>query len=377
MSDGTRPQIESVKQLVIKIGSAVIAPGGKLDVGAVARLAGQVAAARKAGVRVTVVSSGAIASGFRVLGLDGPPESIVQKQAAAAVGQPRLMAAWGEALGAHGLAAAQVLLTADDVRDRARYLNARHTLGELLVRGVVPVINENDTVAFDEIRFGDNDMLSAHAASLIDAGLLLILSSAQGLYEGGDPGKVVPLVEVDEADARAAARSSVREEKTATGVGGMASKLTAVQIAAAWGVPTVIAGGNVERVVERVLSGETLGTLFVSRGGGANLRKRWLSAGVKAAGRVVVDDGARRALVERGASLLPKGVVRVEGEFERGEPVEVCGADGVVVARGLAAYSGAEARLIAGKRSDEIAGMLGYSVGEELMHRDDLVVVRG
>jgi glutamate 5-kinase len=210
---------------------------------------------------------------------------------------------------------------------------------------------------------------------LLEADLLLILSSATGLYEENDPSRVLGHVVVDEREQKQSAAAQVRTDKTMTGVGGMASKLSAVSLAAGWGVATVIAGGRVGDVVHRVLTGEREGTLFTSRSGGVKLRKRWLAAGMKVMGRIEIDEGAARALTQKGASLLPRGVKRVEGEFDRGEPVEIATGAGAVLARGLCAYSSDEARKIAGRRSDEIEELIGYFGGEELVHRDDLVLV--
>jgi glutamate 5-kinase len=359
-----------VRRLVVKIGSAVLAPGGSLDQLAINRLADDLALVHQSGIAVTLVSSGAVASGFRSLGLTAPPKSIAAKQAAAAIGQPRLMAAWSAALGHHGLACAQVLYTADDLENRHRFLNARRTLSELLDARVLPIVNENDTTSFDEIKLGDNDRLSALTTNLVSGDLLLILSTAHGLYEDGDPKRIIPLV-VDTADAE----HNVQAEKSATGVGGMATKLQAAGMAAGWGVPTIVAGGSVPGVIGRVLAGEPLGTLFQPRSARGGARKKWLATSARARGCLRVDDGAAKALRTRGASLLPTGITRVDGPFDRGAPVDIADQAGRVIARGLSNFASAEIDAIKGKKTAEIERTLGYLYAAEVVHRDDLVIL--
>jgi glutamate 5-kinase len=359
-----------IRRIVVKIGSAVLAPGGSLDQAAADRLGADIAAARAQGVQVAVVSSGAVASGYSALGLKAPPKTIVRKQAAAAVGQSRLMAAWNAALLPHGLVAAQILYTAEDLEHRERFLSARRTLNELLGAGVVPVINENDTVSYEEIKLGDNDRLSALTADLADADLLLILSSVSGLYESGKSGKVIHTIQ----SARTA-QAHVRPDKTVVGTGGMQTKLTAAAAAASWGIPTVVAGGHEHHVIRRVLAGEVLGTLFpAARITKARARKRWLGFGARARGTIIIDAGAARALTQRGASLLPSGVTGVRGSFDRGAAVQIAVEGGAVIARGVSAYSSDDVARIAGKRSSQIEGVLGHYYAEEVVHRDDLVV---
>lgn len=369
------------RRVVVKIGSAVIAPGGRLDAATVRRLAEEVVALRATGARVAVVSSGAVACGLAALGLTRMPERLSDRQAAAAVGQPALMRSWVEAFEAFGVHAAQVLLTADDIDFRARFVNAHRTMSALLEAGVVPVVNENDSVSFEEIKLGDNDRLSALVAGLIGAELLVILSKAPGLCVGGAGGAVIPVVE----DVGAAA-VHVSKEKSATGVGGMATKLDSATIAKSMGVETVIAPGNEPGAMVRAARGERVGTRFPAGaggtggggGGGAGARKRWIAHSIRPKGLLVVDEGAKRAVVERGASVLPKGVVGVswmgvEG-FGIGAGVEVRTPGGSVFARGLVSYRSDEIERIKGKGSAEIAGVLGYSYCDEVIHRDDLIV---
>lgn len=359
-----------IRRLVVKIGSAVLAPSGVLEQRTVARMSADVARAHALGVQPTIVSSGAIASGFRALGLTAPPKTIVHKQAAAAVGQQRLMAAWSAAMDTHGLTVAQALYTADDLEHRGRFQSARRTLGELLSRRIVPIINENDTIAFDEIRLGDNDRLSALTADLVSADILLILSTVPGLLERGPSSRVVRTV----ADVRDAARH-LRAGKSSVGTGGMQSKLTAAGAAASWGIPTIIASGSEPEVISRVLGGEPIGTFFEPAARKARPRKRWLAFSARAEGTIVADAGAVRAVTQRGASLLPGGITVVRGAFDRGATVEVCGPDGAVVARGVTLYASADIARIAGKRSAQIAGILGDAYADEVIHRDDLVLV--
>jgi glutamate 5-kinase len=363
-----------VRTLVIKIGSAVLAPEGALEAPAVQALADQIGALRRAGSvqRVVVVSSGAVASGFALLGHKRPPRAIAHKQAAAAVGQPRLMSAWIDALARHGLLGAQALYTADDLAQRERSLNSRRTLADLLDRGAVPIVNENDTTSFAEIKLGDNDRLSALTADLVDADLLLILSTARGLYEHGDPRRVIPAVRPG-----AQAGAHVQAGTSGVGTGGMATKLHAAALCARWGIPTIIAGGRDERVIQRALAGEPVGTLFVPRQQRAGARKRWLSAAATRCA-ILIDAGAARAIEQRGASLLPRGIVGVRGVFSRHATVELREAGdtpkapGRLVARGLAGYSSDELSRIAGARASEISARLGYCDQEEAVHRDHL-----
>lgn len=368
-------QIPARPIVVVKIGSAVLAPEGALYPASIERLATDIARAAQAH-RVVIVSSGAVASGFAAMGLLKPPKEIMLKQAAAAVGQSRLMRAWSDAFARHGITVAQVLLTADDLDHRARHLNARNTLLALLDRAIVPIINENDSVAFDEIKLGDNDRLSSLVAGLVNARQLLILSTAHGLYEQGNSRRIVPVV-----TDLAAARAHVTGGTSSVGTGGMHTKLDAVATAAAAGVATVIAGGIVPDVVSRVLSGERLGTSFPVASRRLGARKRWIGYASKVKGALIVDDGAKAALTQRGASLLPSGITGVEGEFEAGAVVELRGGPAKVggkvraFARGRVSYAADDVRAIAGKPAKQIAAVLGYVYRDEVIHRDDLVLL--
>jgi glutamate 5-kinase len=340
-------------------------------------LAQQMADAMGRGCEIVLVSSGAIACGWPRLGLADRPRSLPELQAAAAAGQITLMRAWEEAFNPFGLVCGQVLLTHDDVAGRQRFLNARDTLETLLQRRVVPVVNENDTVSVDEIRFGDNDNLSADVASLVDADLLLILTQVPGLMTADpseDPGAEL-VVEVTDIDSQAAPIAG--GSRGAEGTGGMITKVEAARKAGHSGIPVVMAGGLEPDVISQILAGDEVGTLFVPAESRMSARKHWIAFTLKPRGRVVVDDGARVALVERGKSLLPRGVTRVEGDFERGAPVSVLGPGDVEFARGLAAYSAEDLRRIAGHNSAEIIQRLGYTAGVEVIHRDDLALLQG
>lgn len=387
------------RRIVVKIGSAVLARDGVLEGRAVERLAADISAVLDADARrrIVIVSSGAVASGFRALGLDKPPRRIVGKQAAAAVGQPRLMRAWSEAFAKASPArsprhAAQVLLTAEDIDHRTRFLNARRTLEALLDAGVVPVVNENDSVSFAEIKLGDNDHLSALVASLVGADLLVILSSVPGVLDLADRARqngAAHHAVVSEIRSLAEGLRFVRTSKTDVGTGGMATKVKAACMAAGFGTDVVIADGSLPEIVGRIIAGEAIGTRFPGRTAAratpargvvlprTGARKAWLGFSARPKGVLVVDDGARRALIERGASLLPSGIRRVEGEFAAGSLVELRDGAAEVFARGLACYSASELRAIAGKKASEIASILGYHYADEAVHRDDLAVLGG
>ncbi len=371
-----RRALPKVKRLVVKVGSGLIsAPGRGLLPDRIGALADELAALTKDGREVVVVSSGAIASGMARLGLTRRPRSIPEKQAAAAVGQSALMWHYEQAFARHGIRVAQVLVTQEDISARPRYLNARNTLQVLLRFRVVPVVNENDTVAVEEIKVGDNDNLAALVAHLVDADLLVILTDVDGLYTG-DP-------RVDPEARRLETVDAVTEEierlvwdaDGQVSVGGMSTKLEAARKATSSGIPMVIASGRVPGTLRRVLRGEPLGTYFVPRGDRLAGRKRWIAFAVPPQGRLTVDAGARSALVERGKSLLPSGVVEVEGEFHAGEVVSLSAADGKEFARGLTNYDAAELRKIQGAKTKDLEGRLGYKRFDEVIHRDNLVLL--
>jgi len=317
-----------------------------------------------------VVSSGAISLGVRALGLAARPHELPQLQAAAAVGQSRLMQQWEHAFAAHGLVIGQVLVTHDDLGDRRRFLSARLTLRALLDQGVVPIINENDTVATEEIRFGDNDQLAALVVNLVSADLLVMLTDVEGV-RGADGVRMPVVHDIDREAAPVAGKSA----GDGVGSGGMASKVGSARAVTRTGIPAVIAPGRVSTVLLDVVAGADVGTLFVPGAGVLSSRKHWIAYGSRPAGRLVIDDGARRALTEQGKSLLPRGITQVEGDFGPGETVGVAGADGLEIARGLAAYGADDLRKIRGLHSNDIEATLGYKSLDEAIHRDDLVIL--
>jgi glutamate 5-kinase len=370
-----RRQLGRVRRLVIKVGTGLITqPRLGPDPDRIAALAGDIAAVRE-GREIVLVTSGAIATGMARLTLAERPRSIPEKQAAAAVGQSALMWHYEHAFKRHGLPVGQVLLTAHDIADRARYLNARNTLLALLKFGVLPVVNENDTVAVEEIKVGDNDNLSALVASLIDADLLVLLTDVDGLYTS-DPAKDAAATKLDTVDAITDEIERLVWRGTGEGsVGGMATKLQAARQAAAAGVPMVIASGRKQGVLARILKGEPAGTYFAPKADRLGARKRWIAFAVAPQGRLTVDAGALEALTQHGKSLLPSGVVKVEGDFAAGEVVGLAGdADGREFARGLVNFDADELRKIQGAKTREIVQRLGYKSVDEVIHRDNLVI---
>ncbi|HEY6008174.1 MAG TPA: glutamate 5-kinase, partial [Geobacteraceae bacterium] len=348
---------------------------GGLDLEVIHGIADQVATARGMGREVIIVTSGAIAAGRGVLGLQDRPRTIPEKQAAAAVGQTRLMRAYEDAFAARSLTTAQLLLTRADLADRTRFLNARATIETLLARGVVPIINENDTVVVEEIKFGDNDNLSALVTNLADAQLLVILTDIDGFYDA-DPRKnpdarLVPLVTAITKEVERAAGGT----GSAVGTGGMATKIAAAKKAGKSGVATLMVNGRNDATLTRALAGEELGTMFLPAGESLTSRKHWIAYTLKPKGQLTVDAGAHKVLARHGRSLLPSGIVQVEGEFDRGACVRVCGPDGAEFARGLVDYAHTEVARLIGHRSGEIEAILGYKYGDEVIHRDNLVIL--
>ena len=370
-------KLKGVRRVVVKVGSGLItARDAGLDAARIAALADELSAVMARGKEVVLVSSGAIVAGMARLGLRERPRSIPEKQAAAAVGQSALMQHYETAFARHRRPVAQILLTQADVSARARYLNARNTLVTLLGFGVLPIINENDTVAVEEIKFGDNDNLSALVAQLVDADLLVLLTDVDGLYDA-DPLREPNARKLDTVEAvTPEIERLVWADASRTAVGGMATKLQAAQKAAASGIPMVIASGRDAGALTRLLKGEPVGTWFAPRGDRLAARKRWIAFAVPPQGRLLVDAGARQALTERGKSLLPSGVIEVEGEFDLGEVVALCGEDdGKEFARGLVNFDARELRKIRRAQTVEIEGLLGYKSFDEVIHRDNLVVL--
>ena len=370
-----RRQLGRVRRLVVKVGTGLITqPKLGPDPDRIAALAGEIAAVRD-GREIVLVSSGAIATGMARLALPARPRSIPEKQAAAAVGQSALMWHYEHAFKRHGVPVGQVLLTAHDIADRARYLNARNTLLALLKFGVLPVVNENDTVAVEEIKVGDNDNLSALVASLIDADLLVLLTDVDGLYTS-DPARDPAATKLDTVETITEEVERLVWDGTGTGsVGGMATKLQAAQKSAAAGVPMVIASGRKQGVLSRILKGEPAGTYFAPKADRLAARKRWIAFAVAPQGRLTLDAGAEQALTQHGKSLLPSGIAKIEGDFAAGEVVALVNDHGREFARGLVNFDAHELRRIQGAKTREIAQRLGYKSFDEVVHRDNLVVI--
>ncbi|MGN6751368.1 MAG: glutamate 5-kinase [Intrasporangium sp.] len=367
-----RFEISQTKRLVVKVGSSSLTGmDSGIDSARLIALVNALARRHLEGTEVVLVSSGAIAAGIGPLGLRARPRDLATQQAAASVGQGALLAAYTQAFGVHGIMVGQVLLTVEDVTRRTHYTNARRTLERLLDFGVLPVVNENDTVATSEIRFGDNDRLAALVAHLIDADALILLSDVDALYDGPPSragSKRIPLVTGPDELVDV----EIKGSHSKVGTGGMGTKVEAARIATAAGVATIVTAAD--RVTE-VLAGEDIGTLFLPIGVRGASRRLWLQHATTARGRLFVDDGAVAALTHRKKSLLPAGVVRVEGAFHEGDAVDVCALDGRVVARGLTNYSAKELPSLLGRSTRELARDLGPEYEREVIHRDFLVVL--
>lgn len=378
MADDLRAEIiANTKRLVVKVGSAVVTgKEGKLDSRRVSGLAAELAKVKRLGIEVVLVSSGAIGAGVAELALAGRPSSLPQLQAAAAVGQSRLMRTYDVAFKRYGYRVGQLLLTRLDLHERVRYLNVRNTIHTLLDMDTIPIINENDTTSVEELEgtFGDNDFLAALVTNLIRAELLIILTDVDGLYrthaDNRQPRLIGTVEELNDEVMELAAGTLSR-----MGRGGMETKLQASRIVTAAGGAVVIANGRKAGVLGRALRGEPVGTLFLPAARKMTSRKRWIGFSARPRGVLLVDDGARRALVSRGKSLLPSGVVDVQGNFSRGDVLSIADATGAEFARGLANYSSEDMHKIKGLRSSRIAHMLGSCPYQELVHRDNLVIL--
>jgi len=373
-----RQRLTRARRWVVKIGSSLLTSSGRgLDRAAIERWAQELVGLRRLGHDVVLVSSGAVAEGVLRLGLSERPERIHELQAAAAVGQMGLIQAWEAAFARHGLHTALVLLTHDDLAHRGRYLNARSTLRTLLDHGVIPVINENDTVATDEIRFGDNDTLGALVANLLEVDVLMLLTDQSGLRER-DPRLDASAPRIDVALAQDPALDAMAGRGSAAGAlgrGGMYTKVRAARLAARSGACTLIANGQEAGIIGRLVDGQDEGTLLLPETGRLAARKRWIAGHLQTRGKLIVDAGAVMALREQGRSLLAVGVVDVVGDFQRGEVVSCCDESGQEVARGLVNYAADETARIRGSASSDIMSRLGYAGEAELVHRDNLVLV--
>ncbi len=374
-----RKKLAASRRVVVKIGSRVLVQrNGRPDVRRMAALVAGLAALRREGREVIVVSSGAIASGLQALGMKKKPADLPTLQMAAAVGQSRLMATYDHLFARQKCRIGQVLLTHDDLEHRRRHLNARNTMLKLLEHGVIPVVNENDVVSVDEIKFGDNDALASRSAMLVEADLLVLLTTVDGFHATDARGRRrrVPFL----ADVTADTLSHTQGKGSAFSTGGMASKLTSAAEAARMGTVVVIANGRKDGILQKILAGENVGTLIPASGaedssGGLNHRRRWVAFFHHAHGQIAVDDGARDALLRRGKSLLPVGIRGVTGEFAPGDLVEILDLAGQRIAQGLSEYSSAEVRLLKGLKTDKIRELLGAEAPGEVIHRDNLVVL--
>jgi len=370
-----RSKLKQARTWVIKIGSSLLTNNGLgLDRPALEHWAEQIVSLQKSGRKVVLVSSGAVAEGVTRLGLKTRPRAVHMQQAAAAVGQMGLVQAWESCFKLHGVHAAQILLTHEDLSNRKRYLNARSTLTTLLDMHVVPVVNENDTVATAELCFGDNDTLAALVANLVNAEVMVILTDQDGLFNA-DPRLLVDAKLLSEASANDPALVAMAGSGGALGRGGMQTKLSAARLASRSGAITVIANGREPQVIARLLDGEQLGTLLTPDSGPVAARKQWLAGQLKAKGRLLLDDGAVKVLRHSGRSLLAVGVTAIDGRFERGDVVVCMDLQGAEIARGLVNYDAAEVELIKGKSSDRIEELLGYAGEPELIHRDNMVMI--
>jgi len=375
LTEQRKELLKGVNRVVIKVGSAVLTEEGALHRPTIFRLSEEIAFLKKKGFHIALVSSGAIAAGLGKLGIKKKPETIPQKQAVAAIGQGRLIQVYEEAFDRYDLKVAQILLTRDDLTHRGRYLNARNTLTTLLNWGIIPIINENDTVAVEEIKFGDNDNLSALITHLIDGDLLIILTDLEGLYNRDprqDPqAELIPVVE--KVDGPIIRYTSLYSGEW--GLGGMRTKIKAARMVTLQGTPVIIANGRREGVLKEIIKGKPWGTLFLPQKQSLSRRKHWIAYTLKPRGEIILDEGARRALVEKGKSLLPSGIVAVQGRFGVGSCVGCLDQEGRRVAKGLVNYSSSDLEKIKGLKTSEIEKRLEFKQSDEAIHRDNLVVI--
>ncbi|WP_418947743.1 glutamate 5-kinase [Phascolarctobacterium succinatutens] len=376
-NEASREALKKAKRIVIKVGTSTITyANGKRNFSQIDRLAREISDLQNQGKEMILVTSGAVAVGVDRMGLPGKPKTIPGKQAAAAVGQGVLMHTYEKFFADYGQIVAQVLITKTEAIDRHRYTNTRNTFMELMRQRVIPIVNENDVVALDELKIGDNDNMSALVAGIVDADLVIILSDVDGLYTDNPQTHPDAVIVPEVAEITPEIEASAGGVGSARGTGGMATKIQAAKAATSSGIHLVIASGTEKNAITRVLQGEELGTLFVSRENRLQFRKRWLAFGAKIAGSIVVDDGCAKAIRKAGGcSILPAGVFAVQGEFLTGSTVSVIDKDAHELARGLVHYSSAELEQIKGWNSGEIANILGHKNFDEVIHRDDLVIL--
>lgn len=376
-NEASREALKKAKRIVIKVGTSTITyANGKHNFSQIDRLAREISDLQNQGKEMILVTSGAVAVGVDRMGLPGKPKTIPGKQAAAAVGQGVLMHTYEKFFADYGQIVAQVLITKTEAIDRHRYTNTRNTFMELMRQRVIPIVNENDVVALDELKIGDNDNMSALVAGIVDADLVIILSDVDGLYTANPQTHPDAVIVPEVAEITPEIEASAGGVGSSRGTGGMATKIQAAKAATSSGIHLVIASGTEKNAITRVLQGEELGTLFVSRENRLQFRKRWLAFGAKIAGSIVVDDGCAKAIRKAGGcSILPAGVFAVQGEFLPGSTVSVIDKDAHELARGLVHYSSAELEQIKGCNSGEIANILGHKNFDEVIHRDDLVIL--
>ena len=364
------------KRILIKVGSAVLTGNDGLDLKIINGLVRDMSYLVQNGYSVVLVTSGAIVSGKHRMNITGKLKSMPEKQAAAAIGQGRLMRIYSKSFEKNGLYVAQILLTLSDVTDRQRYLNIRNTLSTLMEWEVIPIINENDTVAVDEIKFGENDNLAAMIANIIEADLFINLTSIDGLYDCNPmvfkKARLIPLVSEfsDEIDAAAT------DETSSAGTGGMKSKVQAAKQVTAIGIPCIIAPGKKKNILTDIIAGKEIGTLFLPMADRLNSKKYWIAFTLHPRGRLIIDDGAKKALLEKGRSLLPSGVTDVEGDFDLGDPVSCVDREGNILAKGLVNYNSSEIRKIKGLKTSQITQTLGHKDYDEVIHRDNLAITK-
>lgn len=376
-NEASREALQKAKRIVIKVGTSTITyANGKRNFSQIDRLAREISDLQNQGKEMILVTSGAVVVGVDRMGLPGKPKTIPGKQAAAAVGQGVLMHTYEKFFADYGQIVAQVLITKTEAIDRHRYTNTRNTFMELMRQRVIPIVNENDVVALDELKIGDNDNMSALVAGIVDADLVIILSDVDGLYTANPQTHPDAVIVPEVAEITPEIEASAGGVGSARGTGGMATKIQAAKAATSSGIHLVIASGTEKNAITRVLQGEELGTLFVSRENRLQFRKRWLAFGAKIAGSIVVDDGCAKAIRKAGGcSILPAGVFAVQGDFLPGSTVSVIDKDAHELARGLVHYSSAELEQIKGCNSGEIANILGHKNFDEVIHRDDLVIL--
>jgi glutamate 5-kinase len=376
MSEDRKAIVANVKKLLIKIGSGVLTGKEGLELNLIDQLVREMADLKNRGMHIVLVTSGAVASGRHRMGLMRKLKNMPEKQAAAAIGQGRLMRVYSNAFGKHGINVAQMLLTMSDIADRQRFINVRNTLSQLLDWGVIPIINENDTVSVDEIKFGDNDHLAAVMATIVNADLLINLTTTEGLYDR-DPrtnkkARIIRVVRDITPEIEAAATA----DSGPVGTGGMKSKIMAAQKVTACGIPCIVAPGRKKGVFAEIFSGMDTGTLFLPKAECLSSKESWIAFSLRARGKLIIDEGAKEAILHQGKSLLPSGIVGVEGDFTIGDPVLCLDSEGNQIAKGLVNYSADEIKKIQGLKTSKIEQVLGHKNYDEVIHRDNMAVLK-